>query len=483
MCRTVYRPTAPGRGPGGSVPYGLPMRATASVLHVDLDAFFAAVEQRDKPSLRGRPVVVGGTGRRGVVSTASYEARRYGVRSAMPAWQARAQLPGGAAFLSGRFDAYRRSSRAALGVLRELSSVVEQVSIDEAYADLAPDWPVDGWSRADAEALAERLRAGVRGATGGLTASVGVGSSKMMAKMASEASKPDGLRVIWPGEEAAFLADLPMRALPGVGPATTEKLRTFGAVTVADLRRMALPDLVSILGEASGRAVHDLARGIDHRELTTEREAKSVSAEETFSRDLTDIREVTAELGILARRVAGRLQKAGVFGRTVGVKLRRHDFSTHLRSVTLAHGTDEAELITEHGVRLATAIGLGEGVRLLGVSVSGFVEHSQEVMPLDLGVAPAAGSQESHTADTTPGTAPAVHLDAEELHAARLGRVAWPTGADVVHAEHGAGWVWGSGLGRVTVRFEGPTTAPGPIRTFAADDPDLRRADPPEWAP
>ncbi|WP_374929551.1 DNA polymerase IV [Kytococcus sedentarius] len=458
------------------------MRSTASVLHVDLDAFFAAVEQRDKPSLRGKPVVVGGTGRRGVVSTASYEARVYGVHSAMPGWQARAQLPGGAAFLSGRFAAYRASSRAALDALREIAPVVEQVSIDEAYADLAlgeNPWPVETWERADAEAVAARLREAIADATGGLTASVGIGSSKMMAKMASEAAKPDGFRVIWPGQEEELLAGLPVRTLPGVGPATATRLGTFGVRTVQDLRRVTLSDLVSILGEAWGQGVHDLARGIDHRPIVTHREAKSVSAEETFATDLTDVREVEAELRLLADRVSGRLARAGLFGRTVSVKLRRHDFSTHLRSTTLRHGTDDAAVISGAAVRLAGSIGVGDGVRLLGVGVSGFVEHSQEELALEV-AEPAGSSAESHTSDEVEAAGEEL-LDGADAHAARLGRATWPTGADVVHAEHGAGWVWGSGRGVVTVRFEGPRTGPGPVRSFSADDPELQPAEPPEW--
>lgn len=470
------------RLPEGDPPvtYGVRMRPTASVLHVDLDAFFAAVEQRDKPSLRGRPVVVGGTGRRGVVATASYEARVYGIRSAMPGWQARALSPGGTAFLSGRREAYRASSRAAMDALRALAPVVEQVSIDEAYADLAAGdapHPVETWSRQDAEAVARELRSAIAGATGGLTASVGIGSSKMMAKMASEAAKPDGFRVIWPGEEEAFLAGLPVRALPGVGPATGDRLRTFGVATVQDLRRVSLADLVSILGESWGHGLHALARGVDHREVVTHREAKSVSAEETFATDLTDVRAVEAELRLLAERVSGRLRKAGLFGRTVSLKLRQHDFSTHLRSVTLRHGTDDATTIGDAVVRLVGSVGLGEGVRLLGVGVSGFVEHSQGELALEVHE-PAGTAGESHTSDVVE-QAPAP--EPEDAHDARLGRTAWPTGSDVVHAEHGAGWVWGSGLGRVTVRFEGPCTEPGPVRTFAHDDPDLRPADPPAW--
>src|SRR6478735_3406597 len=199
------------------------MRSRPSVMHLDLDAFFSAVEQRDKPSLRGKPVVVGGVGGRGVVATASYEARRYGIRSAMPTAEARRRGPAGTAFLAGRFDAYRLSSRVVMDVLRECSPLVEQVSIDEAYVD---------------------LRARLRDLTGGLTASVGVGTSKMMAKVASELRKPDGLTVVDAGEELDVLHPLPVRSIGGVGPATAERLRPLGVETVGDLARLELADLL-----------------------------------------------------------------------------------------------------------------------------------------------------------------------------------------------------------------------------------------------
>ncbi len=222
------------------------MRPVASVLHLDLDAFFAAVEQRDKPSLRGKPVVVGGVGGRGVVSTASYEARKYGVRSAMSTREARSRCPH-AAFLSGRFHAYRASSELVMAVLRETSPLVEPLSLDEAFVDLAaaglPDLEIP-----TVTALAERLREQVAEATGGLTASVGIGTSKFIAKVASDLDKPDGLVVVPPGTETDLLRPMHVSVIPGVGPATTERLRRAGIHTVADLESVSEDELVRMLG-------------------------------------------------------------------------------------------------------------------------------------------------------------------------------------------------------------------------------------------
>jgi DNA polymerase-4 len=261
------------------------VRAQASVLHLDLDAFFAAVEQRDKPSLRGKPVVVGGVGGRGVVATASYEARRFGVHSAMSTREARSRCPN-AAFLSGRFDAYRSTSRAVMAVLREASPLVEPLSLDEAFVDLAaaglPDLEVP-----TVTAFGERLREQVRGVTGGLTASVGIGTSKFVAKIASDLRKPDGLVVVAPGTELALLGPMPVRVIPGVGPATNERLRRVGVHTVADLRTVSEDELVRLVGRSHGQWLHALARAQDDRPVVAEREAKSVSVEGTYDTHLT----------------------------------------------------------------------------------------------------------------------------------------------------------------------------------------------------
>lgn len=429
------------------------MRTTASILHLDLDAFFAAVEQRDKPSLRGKPVIVGGVGLRGVVSTASYEARVTGVGSAMPMHEARRRCPN-AAFLSGRFDAYRQASSVVMGLLTELSPLVEPLSFDEAFVDLAA-----GASRALDEvsllALAADLRARLTDATGGLTASVGLATSKFMAKVASELAKPDGVRLVAPGTELATIADLPARAIPGVGPATMERLTRLGVVTVADLRELSLAELVRELGKASGEHLHELAFARDDRAVEPERETKSISMEDTFEHDITDSAVLAAVAQRHAARVVSRLVEAGLFARTVTIKVRWPDFSSVTRSRTLNGATDRTEVVAQVAQGLLEGLDVGQGVRLLGVGVSGLAEVAQEPL-FDLEVA--AQSRVLEESEAPVSRRPA----------------AWLPGADVTHEEHGPGWVWGSGLGRVTVRFETAASGPGPVRTFADDDPALR---------
>ncbi|SDY22553.1 DNA polymerase-4 [Modestobacter sp. DSM 44400] len=444
------------------------MRRDPSILHLDLDAFFAAVEQRDKPSLRGRPVVVGGTGGRGVVSTASYEARAFGAHSAMSTIEARRLCPPGTAFLSPRFPAYKRTSELVMSLLRELSPLVEPVSIDEAYVDLAAgghELSVDGVT-----AMATQLKATIAEATGGVTGSVGVGTSKSLAKIGSELDKPDGLTVVPAGEELTVLHPLPVRSLGGVGPATAERLAQVKVTTIGDLHRLSLIDLTSLVGQAQGAGLYRLARADDDRPVITDREAKSVSAEETFARDLTDAARLTAEIDALAARVGSRLQRSGTSGRTVTLKVRRYDFTTLTRSQTLPQPVDDPRQIAEVARRLLGGVDRSGGLRLLGVGVSGLATFVQGDLFAEGDAVEAATAEglaaEPVPADPRPG--PAV--------------VAWYPGQDVVHAQLGSGWVWGSGLNRVTVRFEGPRTTPGPVRTLAADDPDLRPGDPPDWA-
>jgi DNA polymerase-4 len=437
-------------------------------MHLDLDAFFAAVEQRDKPSLRGRPVVVGGTGGRGVVSTASYEARAFGARSAMSTVEARRVCPPGTAFLGPRFAAYKRTAEVVMAVLRELSPLVEQVSIDEAYVDLAAgghDLTVAGVTE-----LATGLKQTIAAATGGVTGSVGVGSSKSLAKIGSELDKPDGLTVVPVGQELAVLHPLPVRSLGGVGPATAERLAQVKVKTIGDLHRLSLIDLTSLVGQAHGTGLYRLARADDDRPVVTDREAKSVSAEETFARDLTDPVRLSTEIDALAARVGSRLQRSGTSGRTVTLKVRRYDFTTLTRSQTLAQPVDDPRQIAEVAHRLLGAVDRSGGLRLLGVGVSGLSTYVQGDLFAELLDEPATPPEEGTETEQAPGDprpGPAV--------------VAWHPGQDVVHPELGAGWVWGSGLNRVTVRFEGPRTPPGPVRTLAADDPGLQPADPPDW--
>jgi DNA polymerase-4 len=437
------------------------VRAEASVLHLDLDAFFAAVEQRDKPSLRGKPVVVGGVGGRGVVSTASYEARQYGVRSAMSTREARSRCPH-AAFLSGRFHAYRSTSRAVMDLLGSVSPLVEPLSLDEAFVDLAradlPDLEV-----ATVTDFAEDLRARVVEVTGGLTASVGIGTSKFIAKIASDLDKPDGLVVVAPGTERELLRPMDVRVIPGVGPATAERLRRVGIHTVADLETVSEDEMVRLLGKASGHWLHSLARAEDDRPVVAEREAKSVSVEGTYDTDLTDRRLMEGLLTRQAKEVATRLRKHGLSGRTVSIKVRLHDFTTLSRSSTLGSPTDKPATVARLARALLADLDTSGGVRLLGVGVSGLADWVQE--------------------DLFGDTAEDEEEPLPEVEVPHHSRRTWAPGMDVEHTEHGRGWVWGAGSGVVTVRFETAGTPPGPVRSFKDDDPELSPWRPPEEEP
>ncbi|WP_344266779.1 DNA polymerase IV [Streptomyces sodiiphilus] len=438
------------------------MRGHPAILHLDMDAFYAAVEQRAKPSLRGKPVVVGGLGPRGVVATASYEARTYGVHSAMPVAQARARCPN-AAYLTPRFGLYRQVSDTVMELLAELSPLVEPLSLDEAFVDLA----VGGAAVTTEEALTtgRALRARIRAATG-LSGSVGLAGSKMLAKIASEQAKPDGLVLIAPGTEREFLAPMSVRVLPGVGPATDRALRRAGIGTVAEAAAAGKEELVRLLGQAQGVAVHTMAQGVDDRPVVAERDAKSVSVEDTFDTDLTDRPLVRAQVDRLAGRCAERLRTAGRSARTVVLKVRGHDFTTLTRSETLRGPTDEPAVIREAAARLLEGVDTTAGVRLLGVGVTALAGYTQE----DL------FAQRSQTPGGHAATAPPEPPAPAQPPPSAVRR--WLPGLDVRHVKHGPGWVQGSGVGRVTVRFEQPGSQPGRVRTFSMDDPELEPGEP-----
>jgi DNA polymerase-4 len=438
------------------------VRREASVLHLDLDAFFASVEQRDKPSLRGKPVVVGGLGHRGVVATASYEARVYGVRSAMPTHEARRRCPH-AAFLVGRFGAYHAASRRVMDVLRRLSPLVEPLSLDEAFVDLRTASTGVDFSRPGLQLLIKQLKEDVRTATDGLTASVGVATSKFVAKVATEQAKPNGWSIIEAGQELELLRPMQVSVIPGVGPVTGEKLYRIGLHTVADLQQCPFDELAQVIGKTHAQALIDLAYARDDRPVEPDRETKSISVEDTFEIDLVSRQELTAILLRDARQVATRLRAARLFAHTVTIKVRLHDFSTLTRSRTLLSATDQADIIGSVATSLLSAIDATGGVRLLGVGVAGLTDVLQEDLFTSEGSS-AAPLKDVVEDDPKPGEQPR--------------RQSWPPGVDVEHDQHGRGWVWGSGLGRVTVRFETRETSPGPIRTFAADDPALRRVEP-----
>ncbi|MFC9296723.1 DNA polymerase IV [Streptomyces sp. NPDC057011] len=467
------------------------MRAAPTILHLDMDAFYASVEQASKPSLRGKAVIVGGLGPRGVVATASYEARRFGVHSAMPMAQARRLCPNGA-YLIPRFSLYREVSDVVMALLRELSPLVEPLSLDEAFVDLEAGGTA--FDSATARATGERLRADIRAATG-LSGSVGLAGSKMLAKVASEEAKPAGLLLIEPGTERELLAPMSVRTLPGVGPATGEHLRRAGITTVGELAEAGEDELVRMLGRSHGVGLYRMALGLDDRPVVAERDAKSVSVEDTFDVDLHDRVRIRGEVQRLADRCVQRLRGSGHSGRTIVLKVRRYDFSTLTRSETLRGPTDDPAVVREAAARLLEGVDTTGGVRLLGVGVTGLADYTQEDLfaqsqaeetraaeaegegrePGGAVLAVGGGVEALAAADQAPGPSapPGAPGGAEAAPERR-----WPAGSDVRHAVYGPGWVQGSGVGRVTVRFEQPGSPPGRVRTFRVEDPDLEPSDP-----
>lgn len=579
------------------------MRAAPTILHLDMDAFYASVEQASKPSLRGKAVIVGGLGPRGVVATASYEARRFGVHSAMPMAQARRLCPNGACLIP-RFSLYREVSDTVMAMLRELSPLVEPLSLDEAFVDLEAGGVA--FDAQAARAVGERLRADISAATG-LSGSVGLAGSKMLAKVASEEAKPAGLLLIEVGTERAHLAPMSVRTLPGVGPATGEHLRRAGITTVGELAEAGEDELVRMVGRSHGVGLYRMAFGVDERPVVAERDAKSVSVEDTFDVDLHDRVRIRNEVHRLSDRCVERLRGSGHSGRTIVLKVRRYDFSTLTRSETLRGPTDDPAVVREAAARLLEAVDTTGGVRLLGVGVTGLADYTQEdlfafadAMAARAGVGgggaasssggegvavavaagagrpvadagggpeaqgpalgegagqgPRSGQEESAgqgrggaTVAVAAGAGPGVgagqgqaarqgqgqgqgqgqsqgqvqgagvgqpevaaqdqvtqegrgagHGQGEVAGSAQgdqQGRGAvqglggaggvdgvverrWAAGSDVRHAEYGPGWVQGSGVGRVTVRFEQPGSEPGRVRTFLVDDPELEPSDP-----
>jgi DNA polymerase-4 len=337
---------------------------TRTILHVDMDAFYASVEQRDRPELRGRPVIVGADpAGRGVVSAASYEARRFGVHSAMPIGRA-ARLCPDAAFLPVDMDKYARVSRQVMAILAELTPLLEPLSIDEAFLDLTGTEGLHGDGTAAARTIKSRIAK-----TLGLTASVGVAPNKFVAKVASDLRKPDGLVVVGPGAEADFLAPLPVSRLWGVGRVTAASLEAMGLRTIGQLAAVPLSYLEARFGP-SARGLRDLALGRDDRAVEPFAPPKSMGAEETFGRDHRDIDRLAATLREQAERVARELREEGYAGRCVTLKLRFADFSTLTRRHT-DDPTQDGLLIYRRARALLDRIPLRQAVRLIGLSVSG----------------------------------------------------------------------------------------------------------------
>ncbi|MFO0279010.1 MAG: DNA polymerase IV, partial [Planctomycetota bacterium] len=349
------------------------MSALRTILHADMDAFYAAVEQRDRPELRGKPVIIGGSGPRQVVATASYEARRFGVRSAMPGVRAKQLCPHGV-FVAPRMDVYEAVSAEVRAVFDRYTDLVEPLSLDEAFLDVTGSRALFG----DGAAIASRVKREVRAATR-LTVSVGVATSKYVAKVASDLDKPDGLVVVAPGDERAFLAPLPVSRLWGVGPTTQQQLERAGLRTIGDVQSRTAAQLVAAFGANLGGHLHELAKGHDLREVESEREARSIGHEMTFADDLVDADEVHGVLLQLAELVGRRLRRHGLRGGVVRLKLRYPDFTTLTRQRRVPPTADDLELARVARDLLDAEWDRARGVRLLGVTAASLVDEAAPV--------------------------------------------------------------------------------------------------------
>lgn len=337
--------------------------SSRKIIHIDMDAFYASVEQRDNPELRGQPIAVGGAGPRGVVATASYEARAFGVRSAMPGGKARRLCPD-LIFVTPRFDAYRAVSAQIHAIFRRFTPVIQPLSLDEAYLDVTHN----RMGIVSATYIAEEIRRLIREETG-LTASAGVASNKLIAKLASDQNKPDGLCVVRPGDSATFIAAMPVARIHGIGPVTARRMKEMGIETGADLRQRDLAFLQQHFGKAA-RYYYGAARGEDDRPVEDHRERKSISVEDTFETDLRAPDALDAALTPVIDRLWERMEKARIFGRTVTLKVKFADFALITRSESLAGPVSSRALLERIGrALLARQCPVPKGVRLLGLGI------------------------------------------------------------------------------------------------------------------
>src|SRR5882762_7800517 len=429
------------------------------VLHFDMDAFFASVEQLTRPTLLGRPVLVGGLGGRGVVAGASYEARVYGARSAMPMHQARRLVGAPAVVLPPRGVVYGVASHRVLDTVRSVVPLLEQLSFDEAFGE-PPE--LAGASAEEVGAFCQDLRAKVRAKTG-LIASVGAGSGKQIAKIASGLAKPDGIRVVSRDEESVLLQGLPVRRLWGIGPVAEEKLHRLGIETIGAFAALSDAEAANILGPTVGPSLHRLARGIDDRPVAENAPAKQISAESTFPEDLTTLDQLREAAGPIGEHAHARLEKDGRGARTVTVKLKKSDMSTLTRSATLPYATTDAPTLIAIARRLLLdPVEIGP-IRLVGIGFSGLSDVRQESLfpDLELMAEEVSNTQLPSTVTDLAATPPA-----------------WRVGDDVVHTQYGHGWIQGAGHGVMTIRFETRSSGPGPVHTFPDDTPGIDRANP-----
>ncbi|MCK0440942.1 DNA polymerase IV [Gordonia alkaliphila] len=442
-----------------------------------MDAFFASVEELTRPTLRGRPVLVGGAGGRGVVAGASYAARAYGASSAMPMHQARRLVGSSAVIVPPRGSVYRVVSGRVFDIIRRFAPVIETLSFDEAFAEPAE---LAGATVDDAHHFAVRLRTAIRDEVG-LPASVGFGSGKQIAKIASGQAKPDGIAVIAPSGELQFLQALPVRKLWGIGPVSGDRLARIGVETIGDLAALSSTEVTSVLGGTVGPALHRLAQGIDNRPVAERAVAKQISAESTFATDIIDLAGLRAAVSGAAADAHRRLRQDGRRARTVVVKLRRADMSILTRSHTMPAASVDLDVLTAAAQRVVLDPREIGPIRLVGVGYAGLTEAEQYSLFPDLDEYTPDGSSEPEGQLAHDDSAQGASDDSAPAEAdptvAAAGRQ-WPTGADVAHPDFGHGWVQGGGHGFVTVRFETRASGPGRAHTFRLPEPKLVRADP-----
>lgn len=440
------------------------------VAHIDMDAFYASVEQLTRPTLRDRPVLVGGMSGRGVVAGASYEARAYGARSAMPMHQAIRLCRNRAIVIQPRSVLYKTISRRIFQVIAEHAGVVEQLSVDEGFAE--PQGLVDA---AAARRWAEDLQRAVEEATE-LPCSIGMASTKLDAKMASDLAKPHGIFVV--EDRMATFGPRPVGDLWGIGRVAQAKLADVGVYTIQQFVDMDPTDVKSLLGKV-GLEVQVMAGGDDPRPVAPRAEAKQISAEQTLPVDARTYRDVLNIMELSARQAYRRLRKDGRAARTITVKIRTSDFALHTRSTTLPAPTDDFEQLLRAARAVLPRPEDSGAVRLVGVGFSGLSHDRQEMLFPEL--SHPTVQYPSTTTVTGPGVNPSEPDAAGESHpggAEEQSDSRWKQTQDVWHPDYGHGWVQGSGVGVVTVRFETRETGPGRIATFDTDDPKLQPADP-----
>ncbi|WBT07997.1 DNA polymerase IV [Corynebacterium sp. SCR221107] len=444
------------------------------VLHIDMDAFFASCEQLTRPTLRGRPVVVGGLGGRSVVAGASYEARALGAHSAMPMYQAKTLIGFRGVVVQPRFAVYQAASRRVFSILQEFSPVVEKISVDEGF--LEPPELVGAGAK-EVTDFANRLRGRILDETG-LPSSVGAGSGRQFAKIGSGLAKPDGTFVIPADKHEQLLHPLGVNKLWGVGPVTHAKLKQLGVETIGDLARLSEKELSISFGSAIGRSLWLIAQGIDTKPVAPRAIAKQISAEHTYPEDLRTVAEVDQAIRRAAEGAMKRLLHDGRGARTVTLKLRMADMHAETRSMTLPYATNDAETLCATALSLARYPDEVGPIRLVGVSYSGLDDARQDVLfpELDHQIRrPVADTDYESGVRSSIVEEPQPHEEASVEDSSAF----WQT-QDVSHPEFGHGWIQGLGHGKVTVRFETRTTRPQDslVRTFAADDPKINPADP-----